>query len=464
MRFLMGAVVATALLAMAPGAAQADSVKIILDNPNLIHFYPNGQDSSMPSYYTSKNYFPQTLEQSIRQFTATSLQRDGIAAQVDDVVVTNGKALVTLSSSDSAALKQAAGYVKMLPAFMDSAHAGLGWTGAQKCKGATGCWDPSPGVSPWAFYLPLGLPLVNQKAVMLLNYPPSDALCSADYLSNFTMARWTQVLSRVGIVDPLLYETIVDVHPIAAPGSGQSTYIANTTQYFSSATPPNYDQALLDLLVYPAGRTGATTVPLQVAGSDALKVWATMIGSSSTPRPGTVGTLIRTGKPAIPWVATNHPDVTTYQRCPGDAKAAKSEAPAAPSTAATSTAAYTDDQLVQDEVLDLQAACVLQTLAASPGTSPEAALAQCKTIWCAENNGTCRVEDVCIQARLDYDFTSEGHCNCEEAAKAFCKANVNQACPSKTAVTSCKPFNDAAGCSKSTNSYATCKSLTVNTK
>jgi hypothetical protein len=454
----------TALGALMPSAAQAGSVTITLDNPNLSQFYPNAQDPTMPGYYVAMKGFPQTLQQSILQFTKASVGRDGIPVDVAVTVAPGtSTATVTLSSNDPTALQQAAGYVKLLPAFMDSGHAGLGWAGATACQGNTTssprCWDPYPGKSPWAFYLPLGLPLVNQKTVMLLNYPPSDALCSGDYLSNFTMARWTSVLQRVGITDPLLYETIVDVHPIAAPGSGQSGCIANTTPYFSTKTPPNYDLAMLDLLLLPAAG-GATTVPLQVAGADALSAWATITGASSV-IPGSVGTFIRPGQPAVPWVATNHPDVTTYQFCPGDPN---NTSTSKPSQCNPSSTTYVSDQLVQDELMDLQAACALQALATTPGLSPQAALAQCQTVWCTADNGICRKQDVCVQARLDYSFTSPGQCKCQQAAEAFCAANANNACPSTTSLTSCAEFNTKYCGGNPTPKYSTCTSLAPSTK
>jgi hypothetical protein len=412
----------------------------------------------MPAYYKSKKGFPATLQQSIQQFTAASLKRDGINVDVSVTVTTDlGTATVTFSGSDSAAVKRAGDYVSVLPAFMNSNYAGLGLNGAKACQAATGCWDPYPGVSPWAFYLPLGLPMVNQKALMLLNYPPSDALCSADYLSNFTMARWTSVLQTVGITDPVLYETIVDVHPIAAPGSGQSTCIAKTTQYFYNSGQANYDQAMLNLLLAPPGRSPGPTVPLQVAGSDAFVVWSAITGK--TLNPGDVGTFTSPGQAPIPWIATNHPDVTSYQRCPGDpAPAPGPQPPTCSSTGGSSN--YSDNQLVEDELLDLQAACVLKTLAGTPSTSPEDALTACKKIWCTEDNGICRKQDVCVQARMDYNYNSVGHCNCQEAAQNFCQANSYNACPSTISVTSCAPYNSV--CKGNKQSYSTCKSLTAN--
>lgn len=436
------------LVALTPLAACADSVVVTVSDPNLIHYYPNAQDPAMPAYYKAKTGFPQTLQQSIQQFTQASLQRDGLKADVSVAMAGTTAATITMTSSDPAVVKTLAGYGPMLTGFIG--NAGLGWAGATGCQNKAGCWDPASATSasPWAFYLPLGLPLVNQKAVMLLNYPPSDALCSADYLSNFTMARWSGVLQRIGISDPVLYETIVDVHPIAAPGSGQSGYIANTTGFFS----PGYDQPMVNLLLTPPGSSTQVTQPLQVAGSDALASWATITGMG-TVTPGAVGTYTPPKGPSIPWVATNHPDVTTYQSCPGDTSKSDKKADATP-------VKYSDNNLVADELMDLRAACALRLIAASPGqVKPQDALNQCAKIWCTDNNGICQRKAVCIQARLDYNYTSPGNCKCEAAAAAFCAANDNNACPSPTSVTSCEAYN-AQYCGNPPQSYSTCKSLT----
>lgn len=432
--------------------ALAGDTTIILDNKDIYLFYPSGENDDLPDYYKKMKDFPQTLGASVKQFTEASLSRDGISGTVS-VNVGDGKVTVTITSDDPAA----AGYATILPKIMSDNAAGQGLSGAKACydKGKD-CWDPDGGkISPWAFYLPLGLGMVNQKAVMLLNYPPSDALCAADYLSNFTMARWESVLKRVGISQAQVeqYESIVDVHPIAAPGSKQSGYIANTTGYFYEKGQPNYDQAMLDILLSPPGLSADRTPPLQVAGSDALKVWAQVIGWKYV-KPGTVEILEREGQPSIPWVATNHPDVTSYQRCPGD-PGKKKKVETAHMRRGSENEKYTDDALIKDELMDLNAACVLQKFADNPSISKDDAVSECAKIWCTDG-ADCNVQAVCIQARLDYDFYSEGNCKCEEAATNFCAAWNNNACPQTDKVTSCAEYNKVCG---DKPKYQTCKSL-----
>jgi hypothetical protein len=467
----------TVAAAAVPLAAQADTIRIPL-NADASKYYPASDQAGLPDYYKQQPGFPYSMSASIVRFTEASLARDGISNVTVAVDLSSTPPMIILNSSDPQSLLRAQGYATTLPSFLDASHAGLGYQGAQKCLNQADpkCWDPGykPGNAPWAFYLPLGLPMVNQKAVMLLNYPPSDALCGADYLNNFTMARWNQVLARVGIVDTLLYQTIVDVHPIAAPGSGQSTYIRNTSAYFVDGSGSNYDVNMLNLLL--TTKAPSVTAPLQVAGSDALTAWGTITGLG-TVKPGQVGVYTPKVGPSVPWVATNHPDVTTYQMCPGDTTKTSS-ASASTTTAkskelartasSSSSGGYSDYDLVADELLDLQSACVLQKIAADPTLNPADAQAACKQVWCTDaSNPSCNVKAVCIQARLDYDFKSPGNCQCESAAEQFCATYNNQACPSSTSLTSCADFNkkycnSGAGKTKGT-ALPSLKSLTTGT-
>jgi hypothetical protein len=424
---------------------------IVLNSEDIYLLYPSGENDDLNDYYKTMKDFPSTLAESVERFTEDSLARDGIQANVS-ATVKEGQVTIVIDSADPTATQ----YKTLLPKIMSNQVAGLGLKGAREChdRGST-CWNPAGGQeleanytpSHWAFYLPLGLPMVNQKTVMLLNYPPNDALCSTDYLNNFTIDRWNWRLETVGIstADTPLYETILDSHPIAAPGSGQSGYIRNTTQYFYKKGQPNYNDAMLDLLMRPLNES--RTVPLQVAGSDAREIFAKMIDREEL-KPGEVGLWKREGKRTIPWVATNHPNVTNYQLCPND-----------PLKKCDPTYGCSDE-LVQDELLDLQAICTLRHLAEEPTADPATVMENCKKVWCTDDNGTCEKRKVCVQARRDHtyrvgDTPDPGMCNCKEAAEAYCTANSNNACGQEW---SCEVYNQKF-CPTQKNDYQTCRSL-----
>jgi hypothetical protein len=116
------------------------------------------------------------------------------------------------------------------------------------------------------------------------------------------------------------------------------------------------------------------------------------------------------------WVASIHPDVTTYQCCPGDPS---------PECCDDSDCSY---DLVPDEEIDLQAACIVQGLSLDPDADPQAIKSRCANLWSTDpppaNQAT-----ICVRAKLDYDYTASGQCQSESDAQAFCAAYGNNACP-----------------------------------
>lgn len=378
-----------------------------LSNEQLQHLFPNAADATMPAFYAGQSGFPQTLAQSILLYTRQSLDNDGIKYSGVDVKVDGSAATVSIDSRDP----KVRSYGARMAGFV--AAGAVGWSGALACQGTAGCWgNPVQGGQPWAFFLPLGLPTVNQKAVTFLDYPPNASLCTSNYLSNFTTARWNAVMKVAGVRNPVLYEAIADAHPIAAPGSGQGTYIDATTPSFAGSQ--GYDNSMLGALVSPPHKTWAKhTLPVLVLGTPARAVWGQLINYQGTQQPVPVGTASSAKLPgqkkATKWVAGNHPDVTTYQCCPGDPN----------SKCAGSTS------LVQDEIIDLSVACTIKNLAEKPWADPAIAQASCSTLW----NSKGKQHAVCAQARLDYDFTSAGMpCKCQEAADKFCSDNTDNAC------------------------------------
>ena len=117
--------------------------------------------------------------------------------------------------------------------------------------------------------------MVNHRAVTLLHYPPLVALKEADYLHNNTLIRWRRLLDRIGVPDANLYHAILDVNPIAAPGSGESEYpndffpISLTSMFFDNeAQGLDYLRSMLELTLDPPANAGSPqTLPLLVCGS-----------------------------------------------------------------------------------------------------------------------------------------------------------------------------------------------------
>lgn len=224
-----------------------------------------------------------TYEDVIRCFTVASLTQDGIRIRDGSLSVMEGSSGYTVSfDPDSSHVDAARQFAAMHQEMLDEKHFGLALKGAEACK-KTPAWNPMAGYpvgyrsgdSIWTPCLPLGMPMVNHRAVTLLHYPPLVALRAADYLHNNTLIRWQRLLARIGVPDANLYHAILDVNPIAAPGSGESEYAndffpINLTSLFfdNDAEGLDYVRSILELMLDPpANAASPQTLPLLVCGS-----------------------------------------------------------------------------------------------------------------------------------------------------------------------------------------------------
>lgn len=416
-------------------AAQV-TVDLKLSKATLARLFP--VQSQLPWPYRApgdQSRVPQTLEASIETFLTASLKRDGFS----EIRVTPKLGAKQSRVSISASGCNLADYAVQLPRFLEAGLVALaGWDRCVKegvCKHNQGlhpCASSNKQCAPWAFYLPLGLPLVNHWSVMLLDYPPADALCGADYLGNFSMNRWAQIYAWQGVAADS-YAALVDVHPIAAAGSGESTAIQKAGSYFTE-----YVRAMLRVLTTPPNLAkrapldySAKTLTVLASGAPAQQAWGALLGLSAGQelKAGDMGTTDRLVQGAqTAWVTSNHPVVTSSQCCAKDQKC-------------VSETYGNSWDLVRDERLDFLVACWMR-LAQTYPQDPFSKRAECEALV------DSMASERCAQARLDYSFDSDGNCHCPEAAKAFCAAHQQKACPmdSEGPYQSCSEANAARGC------------------
>ncbi len=361
----------------------------------------------------------------IAHYTVSSLTLDGFVEPTCQVTKTGGVFEVEIS---------AAGEVVDLQNFAHrhcallSAQVGGKALAGMKSMQALGVWNPmsgypvnqSPtdGLCKWNIFLPLGMGLLNHKAVMLLHYPPWQALREASYLNNMTLQRWVRLLTAAGVsdADAQCYKTIMDVNPIAAPGSGQSEYnndyfpIMTSSAFFDSGDGHDYIRSMLELLLNPPHAEGnAYTLPLVVGGSPlydpqapgwlrvAFKDVMPQIHGIPQANVMQVGTLrIRPNSPReTPYMIVNHMIAAgvTWQ-CTNDA----SKIP----------------DIRQYEAQDLVAASFLTEYAKNPNIDPQAAKAAACLRWFGNEAGTgvptpADAQDrltMCALAQMDQFFTA----------------------------------------------------------
>ena len=376
------------------------------DAPSII--YPTAK--WLPEPY-QKYYQDDSLADTIKLFTSSSLENDGIDFTDVNVACSSDdeKCTVTIESNDD----RAKYYAEVHPKFLTNYMAAL--QGVSKCKANAGCWNNSNPHEdePWAFFPQFGLPMALQRSVLLLNYPPVTALIEKNYLNTFTMGRWSRVLKAVGIENPVLFETIVDIRPIAAPGSGTSQYLPDAQTYFNDKTGSTggyYITPQLNLMLDPPSNTSTTdTLPVVVLGGPARGERKAITGlDDSVLNTGAV-MLPETGK-ETPYILGNHPDVTTYQCCTGD----------------KSSKCVGNDNLIEFEEIDVQIACWVSSISSNPSMDPSQALANCNKEWVT---GRTPQNDLtfCALARIDSNECF-GKDLSWEAAVNYCEQNNNDPC------------------------------------
>lgn len=236
-----------ACLLFSPSTSVADAIDIG-EKGHLakLFSYPNNCDTIC--------YLPQSLDQTISIWLRKSIERDGYKSNTLNVFEQNGRILVDL---DTDAKQQ---YASVLPRFLEA--------GDKALKGAMSVHKDGKWRYNWRFVLPHGLPLVNNKSVQLLHFPPDYVLEDIqDYLKAKTTERWADLLKRNGANPAELdkFQAIVDIAPIAAPaGDGRTLDERNIYSYFT----PFIDD-LVDLWTTP--NTSQRNKPLVVFGAPASK-------------------------------------------------------------------------------------------------------------------------------------------------------------------------------------------------
>jgi hypothetical protein len=360
-----------------------------------------------------------TPEAVIAHFTASSLNADGIkiASDLPTVLNVDGTGKYRISFTAQSGFETAAQQFSVMhPAMLDDRHAGQAINGVKACA-SSAAWNPMAGYpvntrdgnSQWRLFLPLGMPMVNHKAVTLLHYPPYVAMTNADYLNNMTLQRWERLLGCAGLTDPHLYYSLLDVNPIAAPGSGESEYpndyfpIMLSSLFFDNdKNGCNYIRSMLELMLDPPhNEPNPYTLPLLVGGSPLYDPqapgWFRVRYKDQLPRDGGIpqarvgqtGTvrIFPDSKKLTPYMIANHMIAAAVKgRCSNDPV----------------------DDIRRFEAQDLAAVSFLKQLAEDPTMTPAQAGLNANREWFGNDDGSGlpnpapdRARIICINAQMD---------------------------------------------------------------
>lgn len=369
------------------------------------------------------NGYPDTTAEIVKDFLEMSLNNDGVSFNSVDVSLAEKGSKANYQVKIDSTDPQAVGYEKMMPPVFHESIGGQALNGVNACKDLGQiCWNPLRGFgegyheSKWDIFMPLGLPMVNQKIIMLLHYPPYVSLQDHDYLKNNTMYRWERMLESVGVPksEVVLYESIVDINPIAAPGSGQSAFlpIMMATNYFDyPAAGRDYITPMMAHMIDPPSNSSTThTVPVIVFGGEATGFWRVKYRYELPKdyKGFPVFTVLSHGDLKVTpdstkktaYFGANHPIAAVYQTCnsyPG---------------------------IIEMEKQDLVTACFTKKLGENPAMNTQDAFESCEKQWMKEPTAE-EEKKVCINSIID--MSNYGSCSWEQAG-VWCAANNNDVC------------------------------------
>ncbi len=237
--------------------------------------YPNGPDVTWSLSETIQHWFKQTLV------------RDGFSNVSIDVHEAPEDVVMVLSAPDNI-LEALNAYYYMLPRFLAN-----GWRAHEivtELK-ASGQWNfGSTPKDKWRFFIDLGMPMITQRSLQFLHYPPKRLLEKfQNHMHDEVDDRWIELLAaqdeakwealvkqvsedkerhRPKEPAPLGY-TIINATPIAAPDS-------------AGAGPPTsafgvYQAQQLQLLVKESHQPGYT-IPVLVHGIYAIRMFTKTFG------------------------------------------------------------------------------------------------------------------------------------------------------------------------------------------
>lgn len=276
-----------------------------------------GSESEVAELYSYPNFegCPWTLAETVQHWLGMTLARDGLAEQGArvSVGVQKGAVVATFGTLPGAgALRpQLERYAVRLPQFLANGRAALAHV-VPKVK-REHRWDPSPDPAPyhpWRFFLPHGMALLNQRALLFFHYPPIRLLeTNQDYLDDPVPARLEELLRANGAraADLPLFNTVMDATPIGAEDSQGSKQAGDPTWGLIPIQDfHEYQKAQVELLLNPSDHAGFT-VPVVVYGAHPLATFNELYGTKLKTNQVALAELVPGKK--TPVMASAHPYV-----------------------------------------------------------------------------------------------------------------------------------------------------------
>ena len=323
----------------------------------MLYSYPNSDDNN------------QSLEETLEHYLIQCIERDLVINGNADVTIHGDKYHVTISGDSDHVTE----YNRMISTLLQN---GLLAVKAVTQLKKDYIWNNEE----WRLFLPHGLAISNHRSVQLLHFPPDYSLSDQNYLGSKTSQRWEELLklNNVPSNEVTLYESILDIAPIAAPSRvGKTLY--ETYSYFE----PYVLKMILLLLDTDDGHA----LPI-VAYGGPVRRWVSNFYHLEYLGVNKIDTIQITDTLTAPILGANHPSYIWYAKDVSREKAFN---------------------VMED---DLVSACWQARMGTNPQRDSFSVLQQCKDHW----------EDDPMTVCVHMEIQAYGHTEAE--AKENCKIDL----------------------------------------
>ena len=314
-----------------------------------------GTTDELTSHYSYPNSegSEQTLEETVEHYLNQSVQRDMVVNGL--VRVESNKDIYSATiSGDSEHVNK---YESLILKFHENGKLAIA---AEEKLRRDGKWNEEE----WRLFLPLGLAITNHCSVQLLHFPPDYSLPDQDYLGSKTSQRWEDLLeiNKVSSQEMTLFETILDIAPIAAP-SNAGSQLKDTYSYFEG-----YVVEMLNLLLI---RDAEQPLPMVAYGGPVRRWVKDYFDLQDYFGVNSIAT-ITVGGASVPVLGANHPSYIWYAKNDGREKAF---------------------EVMQQ---DLISSCWQAKMGSSKERNSPTTLNECRVFWEAESNAMT----VCVHMEM----------------------------------------------------------------
>lgn len=320
--------------------------------------------------YPNNSEINETLAETLAYWLKQTIRRDGFEKQGVTLVVNKDDSnnFTMVLSGDESLKFQLERYQEIHDEF---SHLGLNfYKNSLLSIMDDELWDPNK--KDWRFLLPLGMPLMNMKAIQFFHFPTLRLLCNErDALNDPVPKRVEDFLELNGVdaEDTEQYMMMANSIPVAGPDD-EGALVDDLVDKFR-ADFEQYDTDLINMLLKTAQNDSQQTLPIITWGKTTMEMFNNVFKTSLS-YPNSVDTATIFEEKDTPVLSMAHPFSFFYKVQKEPEADSGITYPGTGVYQLTNDSSYGFNQAIEQNRRDIIGACWIETITAKPMSAKEA--------------------------------------------------------------------------------------------